>query len=102
MSVFWCLCASYSLVVFGCQIDSGSVDTTEATISVFVLCMLLNPNVQEKAYAQIMDIVGSERLPTIAEYVIMRTSLSYNDWLTSAPAHAKWLVVKTCHTLMLF
>jgi cytochrome P450 len=41
----------------------------------FVLCMLLNPSVQQKAQAEIDKVVGRDRLPTLAD----RPNLPYLD-----------------------
>jgi len=53
----------------------GSADTTTATMAGFVLNMILHPNIQEKAQAEIDRVVGSERLPTFAD----RKDLPYID-----------------------
>ncbi|KAG0706386.1 cytochrome P450 [Suillus ampliporus] len=42
---------------------SGSVETTTATLLVFLLAMVLNPEVQAKAQAEIDQVVGKDRLP---------------------------------------
>ena len=48
-------------------IDGGSVDTTAATTAGFLLNMILHPEIQKKAQAEIDRVVGLERLPTFAE-----------------------------------
>jgi cytochrome P450 len=48
-------------------LDGGSADTTTGTMAGFVLNMILHPNIQEKAQAEIDRVVGSERLPTLSE-----------------------------------
>lgn len=50
--------------------DGGSADTTTATMSTFLLNMVLHPEVQEKAWAEIERVTGNERLPEFAEYVL--------------------------------
>jgi len=45
----------------------GAVDTTAATIGIFVLNMVLHPEIQQKAQAELDRVVGSERLPSIAD-----------------------------------
>ncbi|KAK0231772.1 cytochrome P450 [Armillaria nabsnona] len=57
------------------QIYTAGADTTWATLLVFLVAMVLHPEVQEKAQAQIDAVVGSERLPTIED----RESLPYID-----------------------
>lgn len=47
---------------------TGSVDTTTATISTFLLNMVLHPEVQDKGRAEVYSVVGYDRLPTLAEY----------------------------------
>jgi cytochrome P450 len=34
---------------------------------IFVLCMLLNPDAQRRAQAEIDEVIGHERLPTLAD-----------------------------------
>ncbi|KAG9234092.1 cytochrome P450 [Amylocarpus encephaloides] len=41
--------------------------STAATISIFVLAMVLSPDVQQKAHAEIDAVVGVDRLPTFAD-----------------------------------
>ncbi|KAF9238509.1 cytochrome P450 [Melanogaster broomeanus] len=41
----------------------GGAETTDSTLLVFLLAMVLNPNVQIKAQEEIDRVVGSERLP---------------------------------------
>lgn len=43
---------------------AGGADTTVATISAFVLAMIMNPDVQRKAQEEIDNVVGPNRLPT--------------------------------------
>lgn len=50
--------------------DAASVDTTTATVSVFILNMILHPEVQAKGRAEVLRVVGTERLPTLAECVL--------------------------------
>jgi len=53
----------------------GSADTTTGTMAGFALNMILRPDIQEKAQAEIDRVVGSERLPTFAD----REDLPYVD-----------------------
>jgi hypothetical protein len=48
------------------HLDGAAVDTTAAAIGVFVLAMLLHPEIQKKAQAELDIVFGSERLPTLA------------------------------------
>ncbi|PQE29333.1 cytochrome p450 protein [Rutstroemia sp. NJR-2017a WRK4] len=43
----------------------AALDTTSATIIMFVLSMTLNPHVQEKAWRELDTLVGRDRLPTL-------------------------------------
>ncbi|KAL3417422.1 cytochrome P450 1A2 [Phlyctema vagabunda] len=52
-------------------------DTTWSTISVFVLNMVLNPEVQIRAQEEIDSVVGSDRLPTFAD----RANLPFVDYV---------------------
>ncbi|KAH4181805.1 hypothetical protein HBI80_226140 [Parastagonospora nodorum] len=47
----------------GGLIEAGS-ETTGTTLNNFVLCMLLNPEVQKKAQEELDRVVGPDRLPT--------------------------------------
>ncbi|KAG1846126.1 cytochrome P450 [Suillus tomentosus] len=51
----------------------GSYETTSATLMVFVLAMVLYPDVQRRAQAEIDSVIGRDRLPTFED----RTSLPY-------------------------
>ncbi|KAF9522934.1 cytochrome P450 [Crepidotus variabilis] len=46
---------------------AGGADTTVSTESAFFLAMVLYPEVQKKAQAEIDAVVGSDRLPTLAD-----------------------------------
>jgi cytochrome P450 len=48
-------------------LDAASADTTSGTIAGFLLNMVLHPETQQKAQAEIDRVVGSERLPSFAE-----------------------------------
>ncbi|KAK2033583.1 cytochrome P450 1A2 [Colletotrichum zoysiae] len=52
-------------------------DTTWATLIVFVLNMVLHPEVQEKAQILMDEVVGEDRLPTFED----RPRLPYIDWI---------------------
>ncbi|GJC89782.1 tryptamine 4-monooxygenase [Colletotrichum liriopes] len=52
-------------------------DTTWSTLIVFVLCMVLHPEVQEKAQRLIDEVVGDARLPTFED----RPKLPYIDYI---------------------
>ncbi|KEZ41192.1 hypothetical protein SAPIO_CDS7275 [Scedosporium apiospermum] len=53
----------------------AGADTTWATLVVFMLCMVLYPEVQEKAHAQLDSVLGTDRLPDFAD----RPLLPYID-----------------------
>jgi cytochrome P450 len=46
---------------------AAGADTTLATLVVFVLCMVLNPEVQEKAREELDRVIGRDRLPSLAD-----------------------------------
>ncbi|KAK7453304.1 hypothetical protein VKT23_011979 [Stygiomarasmius scandens] len=46
----------------------AGIETTAATLSVFILAMCLNPNVMHKAQAEIDRVVGRSRLPKFSDY----------------------------------
>ncbi|TFY83526.1 hypothetical protein EWM64_g473 [Hericium alpestre] len=50
----------------------GGSDTSISTLSTFVLAMILNPDVQRKAQAEIDSVVGSERLPEFSDRLAVR------------------------------
>lgn len=52
-------------------------ETSTAVIKTFYLAMRQNPSVQDKAYREIMSVVGSERLPDLTD----RASLPYVEAL---------------------
>ncbi|KAG2336895.1 cytochrome P450 [Suillus weaverae] len=54
---------------------AASYETTTSTLMVFTLAMLLYPDVQKRAQAEIDLVIGSDRLPTFEE----RASLPYID-----------------------
>ncbi|KAG1785991.1 cytochrome P450 [Suillus plorans] len=54
---------------------SASCETTSAILMVFVLAVVLYPDVQKRAQAEIDSVVGRERLPTFED----RVSLPYID-----------------------
>lgn len=56
---------------------TGGADTTVSSISCFVLEMVLYPEVQKKAQAEIDSVVGTSRFPTFAD----RENLPYVDAL---------------------
>lgn len=63
---------SYSKEV--CAVAYGSTsETTTAVIDIFYLAMRQNPDIQDKAYREIMQVVGSERLPCLSD----RAALPY-------------------------
>ncbi|KAF8837462.1 cytochrome P450 [Paxillus ammoniavirescens] len=51
----------------------AGTDTTSATLLIFILAMVLHPQVQANAQQEIDSVVGSERLPNFAD----RSSLPY-------------------------
>ncbi|KAF6810420.1 cytochrome p450 oxidoreductase [Colletotrichum sojae] len=73
-----------ALVMYG-----GGADTTASAIHSFILAMVLFPNVQRKAQAEIESVVGSDRLPQFADrerlpYVNGLVKESFR-WLHVAP-----------------
>ncbi|OAX38075.1 cytochrome P450 [Rhizopogon vinicolor AM-OR11-026] len=54
---------------------AGAYETTTSTLMVFVLAMVLHPDVQKRAQAEIDLVIGRDRLPTFDD----RTSLPYID-----------------------
>lgn len=46
---------------------AAGADTTLSTLVVFVLCMVLNPEAQEKARQELDRVVGRNRLPNLAD-----------------------------------
>ena len=46
---------------------AAGADTTLATLVIFMLCMVLNPDVQEKAREELDSVVGRDRLPNLAD-----------------------------------
>ncbi|KAF9237857.1 cytochrome P450 [Melanogaster broomeanus] len=72
-------------------------ETSNAALATFLLAMVLNPEVQEKAYAQVEAVVGKGRLPTLDD----RPSLRYIDaimretlrWNTIGPLSVPHAVV---------
>ncbi|KAG0700269.1 cytochrome P450 [Suillus ampliporus] len=51
----------------------AGVETTASTLTIFVLAMMLYPDVQKRAQAEIEAVIGTDRLPTFED----RTSLPY-------------------------
>ncbi|ESK88498.1 cytochrome p450 [Moniliophthora roreri MCA 2997] len=56
-------------------IFAGGTDTTYATLTVFFLAMIHYPEVQRRAYEEIMSVIGPDRLPVYSD----KESLSYLD-----------------------
>ncbi|KAF8149460.1 cytochrome P450 [Crassisporium funariophilum] len=46
---------------------SAGTDTSVASVRAFFLAMILNPDVQQRAQAEIDAVIGNDRLPTIAD-----------------------------------
>jgi cytochrome P450 len=61
----------------GGAVYAAGQDTTWSTLVVFVLNMVLKPDVQKKAQGMIDEVVGSRRLPTFAD----RPKLPYIDYI---------------------
>lgn len=57
------------LIILLFDIDVASANTTMLTMETFVLAMITHPEVQSKAQAEIDRVIGTDRLPTLAEYV---------------------------------
>ncbi|KAI0340696.1 cytochrome P450 [Trametopsis cervina] len=64
-----------TLAIVSHLIVGGGTESTWHTITVFFICMLLNPEVQAKARAEIDAVVGRGRLPDFTD----RDSLPYLD-----------------------
>lgn len=61
-----------------CAVAYGSTsETTTAVIDIFYFAMRQNPEIQDKAYREIMAVVGSERLPCLSD----RAALPYVEAL---------------------
>ncbi|KAF8552962.1 cytochrome P450 [Imleria badia] len=74
---------------------AAASESSSATLMTFLLAMVLHPDVQDKAYAQIDAIVGKERLPTFDDrsllpYIdaIIRETLRWNPALPLSIPHA--------------
>ncbi|KAF9237858.1 cytochrome P450 [Melanogaster broomeanus] len=70
-------------------------ETSSSALMTFLLAMVLNPDVQEQAHAQIDAVVGKDRLPTLDDrpsltYIdaIMRETLRWNPALPLSIPHA--------------
>jgi cytochrome P450 len=65
------LCISHPSItqLISLPLDSGAVETATAAIGVFVLAMVLHPEVQKEAQAEFERVIGNNRLPTLSEYV---------------------------------
>lgn len=56
-----------------CPASSESTEQTASTLVIFILAMMLYPEVQERAWKEIDAVVGTERLPNFED----RLSLPY-------------------------
>ncbi|KAF8992545.1 cytochrome P450 [Cyathus striatus] len=56
-----------------CMLYAGGVETSPSALSFFVLAMVLFPEVQKKAQAEIDEVLGQSRLPELSD----RSSLPY-------------------------
>jgi hypothetical protein len=54
--------------------DAGGVDTSTLTLQIIFLAFVIFPEVQKKAQEEIDRVVGTERLPTLQEYVLQLVS----------------------------
>lgn len=77
------------------SIYSGGADTTVSTEYSFYLAMVLNPEAQRKAQAEIDAVVGNDRLPTLADrpylpYVnaIVKEAYRWNTVIPMGVPHA--------------
>jgi cytochrome P450 len=73
----------------------AATETTYSTLSTFVLAMVLNPSVQEKAQAELDAVVGPNRLPDFGDrdslpYVeaVMRETMRYHPVSPLGISHA--------------
>jgi cytochrome P450 len=69
----------YNIKWAAASMYSGGADTTVGTLYTFFLCMTLYPEVQKRAQAEIDSVVGTDRLPTLAD----RARLPYVEALVS-------------------
>ncbi|KAH8102113.1 cytochrome P450 [Cristinia sonorae] len=56
------------IVYSAAQIMSGGADTTVCTLSTFMLAMVLHPEVQQRAKAEIDRVLGPNKLPTADDW----------------------------------
>jgi cytochrome P450 len=83
------------------NVNLGATDTTGSTIHAFFLAMVLYPEVQAKAQAELDAVVGSERLPSFSD----RDSLPYINavwkevlrWHPAAPLAMAHVATKDIH-----
>ncbi|KAJ8584973.1 cytochrome P450 [Rhizopogon salebrosus TDB-379] len=87
------LCLHWLLINF--LVSSGASETTTGTLLVFLLAMLLYPEVQAKAQADIDRVVGKDRLPDFNDRpllpymdAIMRETLRWNPAFPFGAPHA--------------
>jgi len=57
----------YNIKWSAASLYSGGADTTVSTITSFFLAMMMNPEVQRKAQAEIDMVIGNDRFPTMAD-----------------------------------
>ncbi|KAH7907164.1 cytochrome P450 [Hygrophoropsis aurantiaca] len=74
---------------------AASAETTSSSLLFCILALVLNPDIQEKAYAQIKAVVGTERLPNFEDsdslpYIegIVRESMRWQPVLPMGVMHA--------------
>ncbi|KAF9237852.1 cytochrome P450 [Melanogaster broomeanus] len=89
------LCREWSKVWVGVPFKHALQRMSSGVLTTFVLAMVLNPEVQEKAHAQINMVVGRDRLPTLDDrplltYIdaIMRETLRWNPVTPLSIPHA--------------
>lgn len=60
--------ADQSRLVWSCLTTfEGGLDTSISTGLTFFMCMILNPDIQKKAQAELDSVIGTSRLPTIQD-----------------------------------
>lgn len=67
-----CLLSQFKFVQLssGLLSDAAGTDTIHSTLRCFLFAMVMNPEVQKRAQAEIDSLTESQRLPTLDEYVV--------------------------------
>ncbi|KXN82009.1 O-methylsterigmatocystin oxidoreductase [Leucoagaricus sp. SymC.cos] len=77
-----------------CQIFGAATETTAASVTTFILAMLLNPDVQRKAQREVDAVVGSDRFPEFSDEpelpylsAVLKETLRWNPTAPIGIAH---------------